>query len=260
MPPSRPHAAVVKIDKFNWTPTFAELFDDPSAVTDRWNSRYHWGGRTLGSNGELQYFADDATPVVAAYPDAAPFRCEAGKLVITARPSPDPELTEGLPYVSGLITSYGRFTQMHGYFEIRARLPSGKGLWPAFWLLPAGGEWPPEIDVFECLGHDCRTYVASAHWQDGREKRSISHAVSAGRDLSSGFHSFGVLWERDRIAWYLDGVEVHRWTDPPEQFNRPMYLLAGLMVGGHWPGAPDAGTRLPAELVIESIKAYRTTP
>jgi beta-glucanase (GH16 family) len=248
----------MKIDRSAWKLTFSEDFANPPAIPARWNSRYFWGGRSLASNGELQYFADGTTAVVAAYPDVDPFRLETGGLVITARPSPAPHLSDGLPFVSGLITSHGHFEQMYGYFEIRAKLPAGQGLWPAFWLLPADGGWPPEIDVFECLGHDCRSYHVSTHWRGGGRKQSHTKAVGTMSDLSSGFHSFGMLWESDLIAWYLDDIEVHRWPAPPAMFDRPMYLLAGLMVGGEWPGVPDAGTRFPAELVVEHVRVYRT--
>ncbi len=71
-----------------------------------------------------------------------------------------------------MINTYGTFSQTYGYFEIDAKVPSGQGLWPAFWMLPQSGNWPPEIDVLELLGHDPSTYYVGAHWSgaDGSHK------------------------------------------------------------------------------------------
>jgi hypothetical protein len=228
-----------------------------------WGTRYWWGGRSLPSNDEKQYFIDGATPVLQTYPELASFRFKDdpeqsgdGVLVITADHSPDQSLTDGLPFVSGMINTYGTFSQAYGYFEIRAQVPSGQGLWPAFWLLPQNGNWPPEIDVMEVLGHDPSTYYPGAHWTglDG-SRRFQTPMVSTELDLSQGFHTYGTLWKPDTISFYLDGEVVHSMATP-SGLNEPMYLLAGLMVGGTWGGDPDASTVFPAEFKIDSIRAW----
>jgi Ca2+-binding RTX toxin-like protein len=214
----------------------------------------------------MQYFADRSTAIIQNYPALDPFRITEdpyqtgdGVLTITARPSPDTSLTDGLPYVSGLINTYGTFSQTYGYFEISAQVPSGQGLWPAFWLLPQSGNWPPEIDVLELLGHEPSTYYVGSHWKDAKGQHTFkTQEISAGVDLSDGFHSYGTLWTADTITYYLDGTQVFSMATPPGM-NEPMYLLAGLAVGGNWPGAPDGTTSFPAELQIDYIRAYAPT-
>jgi beta-glucanase (GH16 family) len=241
--------------------TFADEFDGSSLNKGIWGTSYWWEGRYLASNGELQYFTDETTDLTRTHADTNPFYLEGGLLNIVARPSPDTGLSDGQAFTSGLITSFGTFSQQYGYFEIRAQLPSGQGLWPAFWLLPASGAWPPEIDVMEMLGGNTSTYYGSAHWGTTDQHQYLTQAItSSGLDLSSDFHTYGVSWEDDYIAWYLDGNLVYAWSNPPADFDQPMYLLAGLMVGGTWGGAPDASTQFPANLTIDHIRVYSSMP
>lgn len=231
-----------------------------------WGTRYWWGGRSLISNGEQQYFADTMTSVVQAYPDLDPFTIEAhpscpGRkmLVITARPSPAPALSDGLPYVSGMIHSYSTFSQRYGFFEMVARLPKGRGLWPAFWLLPTSGAWPPEIDVMEVLGNDTTTYYGSSHWTGKAGQRAFrTLQLPTGRDLSTGFNAFGCKWTESGLVFTLNRQRIGRLRQP-SRVNVEMYLLAGLAVGG-WAGSPDSETRLPARLEIQSIKVWAPPP
>ena len=251
----------------NYTLTFSDEFTGNYLDTSVWGAKYWWGGRSLSSNGEKQYFADRTTTVIQQHPELDPFKIVAdpsqaadGILTITANPSPDTSLTDGLPYVSGMINTHGSFSQTYGYFEISAQVPSGQGLWPAFWMLPQSGNWPPEIDVLELLGHDPSTYYVGAHWEgaDGSHQYQTS-GVSTGIDLSQGFHDYGTMWTPDTITFYLDGQQVGSMATP-EGMDEPMYLLAGLAVGGNWPGDPDASTMFPAEFLIDSIEVWALDP
>jgi beta-glucanase (GH16 family) len=247
--------------------TFSDEFTGSYLNTSVWGTKYWWGGRSLASNGELQYFADRSTTVIQKYPQLDPFRITAdpsetgdGILTITANVSPNTKLTDGLPYVSGLINTYGTFSQTYGYFEISAKVPSGQGLWPAFWLLPQSGNWPPEIDVLELLGQDPSTYYVGAHWSDASGDHAFdTRPVSTGIDLSQDFHSYGTMWTADSLTFYLDGNEVCTMQNPTGM-DEPMYLLAGLAVGGNWPGAPDETTRFPAQFQIDYIRAWSLDP
>ena len=213
--------------------------------------------RTLRGNKELQLYVDRdmrlGGRVLGVHPASAldPFVVHDGMLEIVARPA-SPELASelaGYRYTSGLITTQPSFSQTYGYFEMRARRPRGKGLWPAFWLLPADLSWPPEIDVMESIG-DPSLFWTTAHSKiDDRpgEKHEIA---------PDAVHVFAVSWDPQNLIWYVDGREVRRQPTPPDM-HKPMYLLANLAVGGAWPGAPEAETRFPARLATDYLRDYR---
>ncbi|MGI4944110.1 MAG: glycoside hydrolase family 16 protein [Janthinobacterium lividum] len=234
--PDQPAARLTFDDEFS-------RFDHSPDGSTGWMTRYA-SGRTLPN--ELEYYSDSSV-------GADPFRVENGVLVITARPGPN---ALGLPYVSGAITTFPRFAQRYGYFEMRAQLPAGRGLWPAFWLLPADRSWPPEIDVFEVLGQAPGTLYVSTHSKVGGPNVGVTQSIVVA-DVSKGFHRYGVDWRADRITWCIDGRQVG--DEPtPADLNVPMFLLANLAVGGpgSWPGPPDSTTRFPAEMRIDYIRAY----
>ena len=180
-----------------------------------------------------------------------PFSVDEGVLEITAQPTSIGVGTgvESYPYVSGLISTQPSFSQTYGYFEMRAELPQGKGLWPAFWMLPKDDSWPPELDVVESIGDPSHVYM-TAHSSHGK-----SFGAEA-RITPYAFHTFAVSWDPRDLIWYIDGGEAGR-VPTPEDMHKPMYMLANLAVGGNWPGAPDASTRYPAKLMIDYIRAYR---
>lgn len=219
-----------RLDRSVLRPTFTENFQHFAASASgvvqgrpAWRTSYTGGDRTLPNNHEAEY-----------YQDAGTMRVVGDVLEITASPAPD--LPLGLTHRSGMIMSQSLFNQQYGYFEIKAQLPNGRGLWPAFWLLPTGGGWPPEIDVMEMLGHAPGTYYVALHARPGGQVLDDVTAVAA-PDLSAGFHVFGVSWRPDKIRFYLDDTLMHE-SATPADMNGPMYLLANLAVGGEgsWPG------------------------
>jgi len=240
--------------------TFADEFDSFRPLRGRsgvWRTTFgdgtHLGldRRSLPTNGELQLYVDPDISGARGSLNLNPFSVRDGVLEITAAPTP-PELKPLLnnyAYMSGVITTQPSFTQTYGYFEMRARLPRGKGLWPAFWLLPADQSWPPEIDVMESIGDPSQVFVTThskATKAEGFERRI------AGDE----FHTFAVSWDANDVVWYIDGKEAGRHKTPADM-HKPMYMLANLAVGGNWPGAPDARTRFPATYEIDYIRAYR---
>ncbi len=180
-----------------------------------------------------------------------PFEVRDGTLSIRFERTPArvKDALGGFEYVSGLITTEPSFSQTYGYFEMRAKLPRGKGIWPAFWLLPKDLSWPPEIDVMESVGDPSKVYVtyhSNAAKIEGREFQ-----VSP-----DDFHTYGVAWDREHVTWFIDGREVRKERTPADM-HKPMYMLANIASGGDWAGAPDASTPLPARLTIDYIRAYR---
>jgi beta-glucanase (GH16 family) len=222
-----------------WRLVFNDEFDGSSLDEKKWTSAYPWG-RDRSSVGELQYYAPDA------------FEVKDGKLRIIAKPSS----RSTHKYDSGLISTHKSFTAKYGRFEIRCKMPNGQGLWPAFWLLPITTDWPPEIDVFEALGHEPTTVHMHAHWKENGKHRQSGDTFK-GPNFQNEFHTFAVEWTPEKIVWFVDGVK--RYEVVGKSPNEPMYLIANLAVGGSWPGSPNATTSFPAFFDIDYIRAYEST-
>ncbi|WP_119680744.1 family 16 glycosylhydrolase [Indioceanicola profundi] len=246
-----------QIDLSNYKLVFNEEFDSLRLLgTDGglWKTTEYWGSRSLDGNGERQLYVDPGYKNLGLNP----FRTDDGVLTIRAEKAPRDlkPLIENKDYTSGLISSEQAFSMQYGYFEMRAQLPEGKGLWSCFWMMGLDGEWPPEMDVVEVLGHEPDKLRGTYHYIDEEGKRVTEYAaVSKGQfDSSDGFHTYGVDWQEDKVVWYFDGVKIGE-TDN-QVFNQPMYMIANLTVGGFWPGRPDANTKFPADMQIDYIRAY----
>lgn len=234
------------------------VFSDDFQIFRPWTGSDGIWRATLGDGSQFSrdcrsHVVDDE---IEPYLDPAagrfdPFSVDEGVLEITAQPTPlrAARGIESYPYVSGLISTQPSFSQTYGYFEMRAELPRGKGLWPAFWMLPKDESWPPELDVVESIGDPSQVYM-TAHSKHGN-----SFGAEA-RIAPNIFHTFAVSWDERDLIWYIDGGEAGR-VPTPDDMHKPMYLLANLAVGGNWPGAPDASTPFPAKLMIDYIRAYR---
>ena len=170
------------------------------------------------------------------------------------------------PFLSGIITSYDSFRFKYGRVEARARMPAGKGLWSAFWLLNAyyKQDQPedPEIDIIEAIG-DATTVANHAYHYledvngDGFYNTRVSSEGRANiSDFSTDFHTYRVDWEEGRIVWYVDDIETHR-VEGPQVSDEQMYLLANLAVGGTFPGPADETTPFPAHFEIDYIRVYQ---
>ncbi|HYD32634.1 MAG TPA: glycoside hydrolase family 16 protein [Azospirillaceae bacterium] len=252
-------ARAVDLDRYALT--FAEEFDgfDRRSETrpqGRWDTMFvRFNVRRLPDNKEAQVYADPDFKGTA--PDTLgvnPFSIKDGVLTVEAAPADRFRVlpyVQALPYTSGMISTERSFAQRYGYFEMRARLPVGRGLWPAFWMLSTSGRWPPEIDVFESLGHETGKVYMTAHQPKGK--------MSEAKLDVAGWHTYGVEWTAETITWIIDGVEVKR---EPNRIHEPMYLIANLAVGGEgsWPGAPDPATVFPARMEIDHIRAYTPKP
>jgi beta-glucanase (GH16 family) len=241
------------LDLSGYRAVFSDEFDVPSSIpsAETWKTTYYWGDRTLSGNGEQEFYVDPGYKNLGLNP----FGIQDGVLTITAEKAPDalrPEINN-LSYTSGLISSEQAFSMQYGYFEIRAQLPAGKGLWPAFWMLPIDGSWPPELDIMEVLGQDPTQLVVTAHSNATGSHTKTGTAVRVA-DTSAGFHTYGVDWGPATIAWYFDGQKVFE-APTPADMHQPMYMIANLAVGGSWPGAPDPSLTT-ATMKIDSIRAY----
>lgn len=213
-------------------PSFADEFNGNQIDTSRWDTTYK-SGKT-----ELQVYTPDALHV------------SDGILHITAEQN-----SQGNPtYTSGMVTTQDTFSQQYGYFEMRAQISKGQGLWPAFWLLHTGLLPWNELDVFEFLGHNPNKVYLYNHWRDSANQHQSLPKFYSGPDYSIGFHTYALDWRPNGLTWYIDGIKRAQTTEhvPAE----PMFILANLAVGGSWPGVPDPSTHFPAYFDIDYIRVY----
>ena len=235
--------AAAPADRPGWKLTFQDDFDGTSLDLQKWNPNDPWG---RARNKELQAYVTNA------------FEVKDGTLRINAQTGDAVYDGKERAYTSGMMTTYRKFAQQYGRFEIRCRVPKGKGLWPAFWLLPDPLGWPPEIDVLETLGHEPNKAYFTQHFRDEQRQRKSDGGSWTGPDFTAGFHEFAVEWSPDRIVWFVDGVE--RFRSEKSIPKARMYMLVNLAVGGGWPGSPDDTTQFPSALEVDWVRVYAKAP
>jgi beta-glucanase (GH16 family) len=198
--------------------TFAEEFSD-GFDPERWNDHIWYDESNRTTN----------------------YAVEEGKLKIW------PERDADENFFNRTIDTDGRFSQAYGYFEMEAKLPVGRGTWPAFWLFNHAGEGRPEIDIMEAYPGGSKEgswSVANQHpaafaatvWQDPAVPSGEQMILTP--DLSAGFHQYGMKWESDGMTFYFDGKEVYR---AHASINDPLYILLDLWFGSA-SGTPDDTT------------------
>ena len=187
-----------------------------------------------------------------------------GSMIIEARS----ETYSGKPYTSAKILTRGKKTFKFGRIDIRAKLPKGKGIWPAFWLLPQNnvyGGWPKsgEIDMMEMIGHQPATTYGTLHFGPGPGSTQLggNFTLPAGI-FNDQFHVFSTIWKQDQIQWLVDGNVYSTHTSAEfggntYPFNEDFFLIFNMAVGGNWPGNPDATTYFPQWLIVDYIRVYQ---
>jgi beta-glucanase (GH16 family) len=230
-------------DRPGWKLTFNDEFDGGALDLQKWTPNDPWGRER---NRELQAYVPEA------------FEVRDGILRVKAEKREAAYSGKPRSYTSGMMTTYRKFAQQYGRFEIRCRVPKGKGIWPAFWLLPDPLGWPPEIDVLETLGHEPQKVYFTHHFRGEQRQRKSDGGSWNGPDFSAGFHEFAIEWTAERIVWFVDGVQ--RFQSEKSIPQTKMYLLANLAVGGDWPGAPDDQTPFPSAMEVDYVRAYEKVP
>ena len=237
--------AQVKKGKLIWE----ENFDGKALNEKVWN--YELGNGCPNNcgfgNAEKQTYTDKNHKV------------EGGFLTITTK-------KEGNGYTSTRITTEGKKEFKYGYMEARLKLPVGKGIWPAFWML--GGNidkvgWPlaGEIDIMEYVGREPHMAYSTLHTTQTHGEHANGQKTEFS-NLEEGFHTFGVNWTKDKITFYVDDKEVHSFapedkSDPKVwPFNQPYYFLLNCAVGGYFGGMEVDDSIFPQEYVIDYIKVY----
>jgi beta-glucanase (GH16 family) len=237
---------------------FSEDFNGPLDVSP-WGPGTRWIAHTPwhGDFGDAA-FADPT-------PDF-PFTIQNGILRIEARK--DEEFAKSDPWKrfwgSGLLCSNDPkgqgFSLQYGYFEMRAKLPAGKGVWPAFWLVSsydrtnpeAGKDGSIEIDVIEYYGFP-DSYMSTVHiWEPKPHRAQGMMITTRPYEISNDFHNYGCMVTPEWIIMYFDGVEVWRVKTPPEH-NKPLMILLNLALGGGW---PIDEVKSPTHMFVDWIRAY----
>jgi len=213
---------------------------------------YDIGGNGWGNN-ELQYYTDRAENV----------KVENGMLHITALQ----EDYEGSGYTSARILTKGLYKKTYGRYEARIKLPWGKGLWPAFWLL--GGDidqvgWPQcgEIDVMEYVGQEPTIIHGSVHGPGYSGGSAITKSYTLENDrFDTDFHIFGIEWGPDYINFYVDDVLYNQITPDDVTgdwvYDHDFFIILNLAVGGDFVGSPNENTVFPQTMLVDYVRVYQ---
>ncbi len=213
------------------------LWNDEFDGTELDGSKWRVENAALNKNNELQYY----TPEEVSVHDG----------LLTLRSSK--KNRGGREYTSGLVETRGKFAQQYGRIEVRAKLPQGKGIWPAHWMLPASGKWPPEIDITEIIGHQPNVMHMTVHWGTSSDRKKRGD-IFIGPDFSQDFHEFAVEWDKDAITWFVDGQQRLQVTEYVPQ--EPFFIILNTAVGGNWPGCPNSQTQFPQYHDIDYVRVY----
>nr|WP_315795635.1 RICIN domain-containing protein [Paenibacillus sp. BIC5C1] len=232
----------------NWNLVWSDEFNGSSLNTSNWSAEIGTGSGGWGNN-ELQYYTNRTENL----------QVTGGNLVITARK----ENYNGSSYTSARIKTQGLKDFTYGKVEARIKLPSGQGLWPAFWMLGSNINsvgWPKsgEIDIMERVNNNAFVN-GTVHWD------ANGHAdygkISENLDFSQ-FHVYSIEWDSKYIRWFVDGKQFNEFyiengTGNTEEFQRPFFLLLNMAVGGNWPGSPNNATPFPSQMLVDYVRVYQ---
>ncbi|HWX54111.1 MAG TPA: glycoside hydrolase family 16 protein [Verrucomicrobiae bacterium] len=246
-----------------WVLTWSDEFNGPKgAPPDATKWVVVTGGNGWG-NHELEYYTARDQNV----------RQENGKLVIEAVreqfTGPDGVQRN---YTSGRMKTAGKFSQQYGRFEARIKIPSGRGIWPAFWMLGddiATARWPAcgEIDIMEANGSKASTNFGSLHGPgySGRNPLTATYDLPHGK-FRDRFHIFAIEWEPEVVRFYVDGhlYSTRTPADLPAGkrwvYDHPFFVILNLAVGGDFPGNPDDATAFPQRMLVDYVRVYSHRP
>jgi beta-glucanase (GH16 family) len=261
---SSPRASGSSMNPINSTPTkgyslvWYDEFNQPDGESPdpkKWN--YSTGGNGWG-NGELECYTDRTNNSFI----------DRGMLVITAVQ----EDYMGCKYTSARLNTLVKGSWKYSRFEIRAKLPTTQGIWPAFWLLPSDitryGGWPAsgEIDIMELVGKEPGRVTGTLHFGNPHTMITNHLDLPVGAKYSDEFHVFSLDWEPTEIHWYVDGKlfqTANQWFTSvenstfPAPFDVMFYLIINVAVGGNWPGNPDATSTFPQSMYVDYVRVYK---
>lgn len=233
---------------------WSDEFSGSKLDTNVWNQEIGNGNNGWGNN-EQEYYTDSQKNTFVSN----------GNLIIEARQ----EAMNAYAYTSGRMTTQGKRSFKFGRIDIRAKLPYGKGVWPALWMLGINIStvgWPAcgEIDIMELIGSYPARVTGTMHWKpiNGFSlSKGANYSLSSG-DFSQQFHVFSIIWTQDNIKWYVDdqlflsntATDVGA-ADYP--FNADQFFIFNVAVGGNWPGYPDNTTTFPQRIFVDYVRVFQ---
>ncbi len=244
---------------------WSDEFDGASLDTSNWTIDIGDGCPDLcgWGNNELQYYRAENVQVFG------------GNLILTARQ----ESYGGRAFTSGKVLTRDKRTFLYGRIEMRAQIPTGGGMWPAFWMMPqddAYGGWAAsgEIDIMEAA-NDGTTIGGTIHYGGSWPNNTHSGGTysQGGTSFGDDFHVYAIEWEPDEIRWYVDGVHYYTRTssmwysdgapgNPRAPFDQDFFIILNAAVGGWYPGCTNPScitADLPQQYLIDYVRVYQET-
>lgn len=235
--------------KNQWVQVWADEFNGDSLDRSKWAHEENGYG---GGNNERQFYSTEPKCTVV----------KDGLLNINLFKEPH-TTTDGKtqPYKSARIRTLYRGDWKYGRFEVRAKLPSGEGIWPAVWMLPTNspyGTWAAggEIDIIESRGSEVDRTIGTLHFGGTwpKNKYKGGNYKFPGKNAAEDFHVYAVEWEKDEIRWFVDGVKwqtikKEEWDSaaapdsPTAPFDQPFHLIINLAADGHFFSGGDPAKR-----------------
>ena len=250
-----------------WVQVWSDEFDGAAGAridSTKWSYETADGcqqGICGWGNSEKEYYTDASENVALN---------GQGQLMIVARRAPAGLTCSYGPclYTSGRITTRGKMLAAPGRVEARIKLPTGQGLWPAFWMLGHTSplvRWPDcgELDIMENKGSQPSTTSSAVHGPGYSGQTPFAHANNlASGILSDDFHTFTVEWDSLAVRFFVDGTAHYGVTrDGLERYgksilNQPFFLMLNLAVGGHFDGDPQSDAIFPATILVDYVRVY----
>ncbi|MBT2640023.1 carbohydrate binding domain-containing protein [Bacillus sp. ISL-39] len=263
-----------KQNKSEWSLVWSDEFSGPEIDRSKWTYDIgNWivdedgNGITNGwGNNEKEYYTDSSENAFI----------DDGKLVIKAKKEQVTDQFGTYDYTSAKLKTKGLFSKKYGRYEIKAKLPTGKGLWPAIWMLPEEdkyGSWAAsgEIDIMEAWGSSPHKVAGTIHYGEGWPNNKYTgkeFELPENRGIDK-WHTYALEWEPGELRWYVDGElyqTQNKWYSKgkdnaanfsyPAPFDQEFYLIMNLAVGGWFDGEVDETTKFPSQMEIDYVRVY----
>lgn len=232
------------------TLTWSDEFGGKSINNNNWT--FEQGGGGWGNN-ELENYTDRTQNAFVSN----------GNLIIEARQ----ENYNGNKYTSARMITKNKKTFTFGRIDIRAKMPKGKGVWPALWMLGNNIDavsWPAcgEMDILELLGQEPNKIYGTLHWGTSsttHDSKGSNYVLNTG-SFDQQFHVYSLVWAQDLVQIYVDDILYNTVTKnnvgPYYPFNSPFFFIFNVAVGGSWPGSPDGTTVFPQRMVVDYVRVF----